>query len=35
MGKNNKPYTIEYIKEQFENKDYTLISTVYKNTKTN
>ena len=34
MGKNNKPYTIEYIKEQFENKDYTLISTVYKNTKT-
>ena len=31
MGKNNKPYAIEYVKNQFENKDYTLLSQEYKN----
>lgn len=34
MGKNNKPYTIEYVKEQFKKKEYTLLSNVYKNTNT-
>lgn len=34
MGKNNKPYTIEYVKEQFKKKDYTLLSTEYKNKNT-
>lgn len=31
MGKNNKPYTIEYVKNQFENRNYTLLSKDYKN----
>ena len=34
MGKNNKPHTIEYVKEQFEKKEYTLLSTEYKNKNT-
>ena len=34
MAKNNKPYEIEYVKEQFEKKDYTLISEEYKNKNT-
>lgn len=34
MGKNNNPYTIEYVKEQFENRDYTLLSKEYKNNTT-
>lgn len=34
MGKNNKPYKIEYIKEQFAKKDYILLSEEYKNKNT-
>ena len=34
MGKNNKPYTIEYVKEQFDKKGYTLLSKEYKNKNT-
>ncbi len=34
MGKNNKPYTIEYVKEQFNKKGYTLLSKEYKNQNT-
>lgn len=34
MGKNNKPYTIEYVKNQFENRGYTLLSNEYKNKNT-
>lgn len=34
MRKNNKPYTIEYVNEQFNKKDYTLLSKEYKNTNT-
>lgn len=33
MGKNNKRYDYKYVKSKFEEKDYTLISTEYKNTK--
>ena len=31
MGKSNKPYELEYVKEQFKNKNYTLLSKEYKN----
>ena len=31
MGKNNKPYELEYVKEKFKNKNYTLLSKKYKN----
>ena len=34
MRKNNKPYTIEYVNEQFNKKDYKLLSKEYKNTNT-
>lgn len=34
MGKNNKPYTIEYVKEQFDKKGYILLSKEYKNLNT-
>ena len=34
MGKNNKPYNIEYVREKFKQKNYTLISTEYKNVNT-
>lgn len=34
MGKNNKPYTIEYVEEQFNKKGYTLLSKEYKNINT-
>lgn len=31
MAKNNKKYTIEEVRKDFEEKDYILISTVYEN----
>lgn len=34
MGKNNKPFTIDYVKEKFKEKNYDLLSNVYKNTNT-
>ena len=34
MGKNNKPYKIEYVREQFAKKDYILLSEEYKNRNT-